>query len=155
MFVDSCLAQAIKDTSSSEDPMDEDNNDSDETNSESSDDEIPIPDSYYTSTQNLNPHVHSLNSNSNDSNEGPVNNTHQRILGLDSNHAQQLLLAPPDNEEDDDCGPVKLGPIMNEVRLVAKKGQSGHSYPSPCELNVPHSADMSISHVAYHTQVED
>lgn len=26
------------------------------------------------------------------------------------------------NEEDDDCGPVERGPLMNEVRLVARKG---------------------------------
>ena len=30
---------------------------------------------------------------------------------------------PPDGEEGDDHGPVESGPLMNEVRLVSKKGQ--------------------------------
>ena len=29
----------------------------------------------------------------------------------------------PNDEEDDDCGPVGSGPLMNEVRLVARKGK--------------------------------
>ena len=125
MLVDSCLVQAINDASSSEGSMDGDDGDSDETNSESSDDEIPIPDSYYTGIQNPNPHILNLD---NDSNEEPAN-IYEHVLRLDSDHSQRPSQAPLDHEEDEDCGPVESGPLMNEVRLVARKGQSGCPHP--------------------------
>ena len=58
----------------------------------------------------------------NDTNEEPVNDTTEHILSLDDDSSQQPLVAPPDHVEDDDCGPVESGPLMNEVRLVARKG---------------------------------
>ena len=69
------------------------------------------------------------NNNNNDPSDAP-NNTHEelvddtteRVLSLDDNSSQQPLAAPPDYMEDDDCGPVESGPLMNEVRLVARKG---------------------------------
>lgn len=116
MLADSCLVHAIKDTLGNENPMDEDSTDSDETESESSDDEIPIPDLNYTST----PYMHSFDDAPNDANEESVDDTH--ILSLDEDSSQQPFAAPPDHEDDDDCGPVESGPLMNEVRLVARKG---------------------------------
>ena len=61
-------------------------------------------------------------SNSETSNEGyddriqtsPSNNT-----GVEDPNTNEV--APP-TEEDNDCGPVESGPLMNEVRLIARKG---------------------------------
>ena len=110
MLEDLCLIQAIKDLLGNipSDLMDEDANNSDETNSESSDDEI-LPN--YTHMPGL---------------KGLVDNVDCHIMDQDDDHPhspQQPLPAPPDDEEDDDYGPVESGPLMNEVRLVGRKGQ--------------------------------
>ena len=120
MLADSCLVQAIKDAFSdtghgSDNSMDEDASDSDETDSESSDDEIPIPNPNPAGAQDLNnTHVHNLDdTDSNTDEELPTRpNTNEELPTC------------PNHEEDDDCGPVESGPLMNEVRLMSRKGWS-------------------------------
>ena len=41
----------------------------------------------------------------------------------DIDNDQLPSLTPLDNDEEDDCGPVESGPLMNEVRLMSKKGK--------------------------------
>lgn len=133
MLEGSCLAQAIKDTLATEDSMDEDAGDSDETSSESStndtetqaddtDDstESPVDD---TDDDTGNPvddgddDTGNPVDNNDDASDYSVNDT--GVTGERSANDNQAT--PPDNG-DDDCGPVETGPLMNEVRLVARKG---------------------------------
>ena len=124
MLRDSCLVQAVEDTLGNERPLDEVASDSDETSSEDSDGETPIPGSDYGSSQNSDFHIYGLDDSPNNTGKELVDDTNERVLSLDSDYSQQPLAAPPDHEEDDDCGPVESRPLMNEVRLVARKGQS-------------------------------
>ena len=122
MLADSCLLQAIKtalDTISCDDG-DEDtteNTDS-ETDSDASSGILDF-DTDHTS-------VHALDtaaSNSHGSGPDPDDiNTH--IPDTDSHpHTPNPPLPTPLDNEDDDCGPVESGPLMNEVRFSGKKGQ--------------------------------
>jgi hypothetical protein len=102
MLADSCLIQALKDTLSNtthspSDSMDEDTSNP-ETESETSDDGIPIP----------NPH--------NDKDTGDEQ-------PLDDDTSQRVPPVLPTDEDDDDCGPVESGPLMNEVHLIGRKGK--------------------------------
>ena len=48
------------------------------------------------------------------------------VSDVDDGHPptpRQRSPVPPDDDEGDDHGPVESGPLMNEVRLVSKKGQ--------------------------------
>ena len=98
MLVGPCLIQAIKDViDDNGDSVDDTTSDSD-TNSDTSDEnEFACS---FDGTHDLN------NSNTDTSNGHPP---------------PQMLLG--DEIEDNDCGPVKSGPLMNEVRLVSRKGQ--------------------------------
>ena len=117
MLTDSCLVQAIKDTLidmaySSDDPMDED------TDSEISDEETRTSNSSLTGAQDYNTRTHS-----------PSGADEHTTPGVDDSRPctpQQLSPTPPTDEEDDDCGPVESDPLMNEVRLVGRKGKCLH-----------------------------
>jgi len=120
MLEDSCLVQAIKDAFSntahdSGDPMDEDASNPDETDSETSDDEIQIPSSGRANIQDFsNTRTHGLD----DVDE------HTPSADNDYPHTpREPSPTLPIDEEDDDHGPVESGPLMNEVRLVGRKGQ--------------------------------
>jgi hypothetical protein len=137
MLVDSCLVQAIKDISSTtahdiEDPMDEDASNSDESDSDILD-EIRIFNSSHTNTLDLNcatPEfddisTRSLNDTDDDADAGALDDPGARVINASDGHPhtpRQHSPAPPDNEEDDDHGPVESGPLMNEVRLASRKG---------------------------------
>jgi hypothetical protein len=126
MLVDSCFIQAIKDTFG-EDPMDEDVSDDDEADS---DDEIRAThartqDFGYTRTHGPN----DIDTPTHEPNDidtpthGP-DDVDTRTHNLDDiNPPRQPSPTLPDDDGDDDCGPVESGPLMNEVRLVGRKGQ--------------------------------
>lgn len=147
MLTDSCLIQAIKDIFSNtvrggEDPMDKD----DETDSETSDDEVQILGSDCT-------HIRSLR----DIDEEAVDNIDDHILDSDNDdlHTSHQPTPTPANNEDDednDCGPVESGPLMNKVRLTGKRGQKllpqvtqklKHCLQYPHE-NTPHHSMHSV-----------
>lgn len=130
MLADSCLIQLIKDAFKtllrSKDSMDEDPSNSDETDSESSDDDIQVPG---TSAQDFgDAHTHGLD-NINARSPDDVNN--EETINIDEDAGseyphtpRQSSPTPRDDEGDDDCGPVESGPLMNEVRLIGRKGQN-------------------------------
>jgi hypothetical protein len=139
MLADSCLIQAIRDISSvtagdNEDPMDEDAYNSDETDN-STPDEIDVLD--HGRPRN-NPSRHTLNDTDtpppddtdapppddtdapppNDTDTPPLDNPDARTHDSD-----RSSLAPPNDEDEDDHGPVESGPLMNEVRLACKRSK--------------------------------
>ena len=146
MLVDSCLIQAIKDTFSgdSEDLMDEDM-DSDESDDPTADEinaldhnrpldnEDPLP------LENREPYTPSVNNNRanrvDNNHANRVDNNHTNDDRVDNNHTNNdrtnINYSPsnqdpptlPNDEDDEDCGPVESGPLMNEVRLACKKGR--------------------------------
>jgi len=114
MLAESCLVQAIRDTFSGEDVMDEDTDDSDESDDPTSD-EIDVLD-HDRPLDDMDTHtLHNANTHA----PGPIDNDH-----TDNNHPHpnQDSSTLPNDEEDDDHGPVESGPLMNEVRLASKKG---------------------------------
>jgi len=123
MLVDTCLLQVITATFANlfcgEDSMDEDVSDldEDETDSEDSDDEFRILPSYQLIT------AHTLdpgNINTSIPND-TYEDTDERTVDPDDDHREPLPTLPID-DEDNDYGPVESGPLMNEVRLVGRKG---------------------------------
>ena len=126
MLADSCLVQAIMAYSDEDSMQHEDASDSDKTDSEDSDDKIQISGLNYTSTQNsYDTHMRSLTNP--DDPDDPDDTSEESVTDPDDDHphtSQQPSPAPPNNEEDDDHGPVESGPLMNEVCLVGRKGQS-------------------------------
>jgi len=121
MMEDSCLVQAIKEAFANlihddDDPMDP--SDSDETDSEVSDDGFqilpsrPFNDAHIRSPSNVDASIP----------DSAYEDTNEHTANLDDDHPQPLPTFPND-EEDDDHGPVESGPLMNEVRLVGRKGQ--------------------------------
>ena len=126
MLTDSCLVQAFRDTFS-EDRMDEDTDDSDESDDPTSD-EIDVLDHSLddADTQTLgNTSTHPPGIDDNHLGDSPIDNNHP--------HPDQDSSTQPNDEEDDDHGPVESGPLMNEVRLASKKGQVF----SPCGSRKP------------------
>ena len=140
MLMDSCLVQAIKDAFG-DDPIDEDASDS-ETDSGSSDGETEVFSPQYAagtwdfgntgarshghadthSPDDTNTHI------PDDTNDGPADDIDEHALNGNHPHVSRQPSPAPLNDgdlEDDDCGPVESGPLMNEVRLVGRKGQSG------------------------------
>ena len=122
MLVDSCLLQAIKaafiNLARDEDPMDEDISDSDETDSEDSDDEFQaFPSRNFNTAHTLD--FSDINTSIPDSTD---EDTDEYAVDPDDDRHQPLPTFPID-DEDDDHGPVESGPLMNEVRLVGRKGQ--------------------------------
>ena len=112
MLVDSCLIQAVKDIIvDNEDSTDDTTGDSDSESDISSEAEF-----------------HHSHINNSDCTRDPNGNT-------DTSYEQlQTLCLPPQmlsasQAEDNDCGPVESGPLMNEVRLVSRKGQSPYLMP--------------------------
>ena len=118
MLYDSCLVQAIKATCSddSENPMDEDT--SNETDSDISDDEIRITGSNYTGAQDFrDTHTYDLND---------INNINASTLDNaddEDNNYPHTPRQPSPTPDEEDCGPVESGPLMNAVRLVGRRGQ--------------------------------
>jgi hypothetical protein len=53
------------------------------------------------------------------------------------------------DEDDEDCGPVESGPLMNEVRLVGTRGQSVLSCVVPrCLIHSQHPRGNTLHHSA-------
>lgn len=108
MLMNSCLVQAIKDAFSNMSPSDEDTSDP-KTDTETSDNEIQT---HLTGAQ--------------ETHGGPSNTNKEIIDETDINlphtppHSSPQ---PPTDDEDDDCGPVESGPLMNEVHLMGRKGK--------------------------------
>lgn len=157
MLADSCLVHAIRDAFSreSEDLMDEDADESDgsESDHNPASDEIDALD-------------HDHPPNNADSN--PLDNVGARILDDTNTGAANTYDPNPDNdhldddnpnplnqdtstsfndEEDDDHGPVESGPLMNEVRLVNRKGQKLPHAPIH-GLNIVYSTHTRVSDIA-------
>ena len=119
----------------SEDLMDEDKSDSDESDNDISD----IFNTNPADTQDLNniafefdneasPHglTNTDTSIPNNSDTGTLNNTNTQISDIDIDHPhppRHHSPTPPNDDDDDDDGLVELGPLMNEVRLVSRKGE--------------------------------
>jgi len=99
--------------------MDEDTDDSDESDDPTSDEinvlnhDRPLDDMDTHTLHNTNTHA-----------PGPIDNDHADDNPPDNNHPHpnQDSSTLPNDEEDDDHGPVESGPLMNEVRLASKKG---------------------------------
>jgi len=124
MLMDSCLVQAFRTSvvvEDDEDAVDEDPSDSDETDTS---DEIyvsnpnrptpPVPD-------NIGEYA------PDDMGMRIPSNIGEPTPGVDDDNPHlpnRDPPAPPNDEEDDDHGPVESGPLMNEVRLACKKGQT-------------------------------
>ena len=139
MLVDSCLIQAIKDIiGDNGGPTDDGTGDSDSDGDTSSEAEFP------RSQINHFDYTPDPNGNTDTSNE----------------HLQTLCPPPQtlsaSQAEDNDCGPVESGPLMNEVRLVSRKGQSLHLVPPHIQfLILFHSTHSTISHDTHCTRFED
>ena len=123
MLVDSCLVHALKNALeyNGEDPMDEDASDSDEIDSDA-----PNDSSDETHGGTYGPTDTDTPNNANTPDDTDTN-TNTLNADLDTSDADNDRLrthspTPPDDMEDDDHGPVESGPLMNEVRLVSKKG---------------------------------
>ena len=122
MLADTCLIQALNDISN--DLMDEDAGNSDDSDGELSDEMIneneEMTGNGDETTNNIDEEA------TNDVNEETTGNNNEEMTEDAENPPyihRQLSPAPPD-EEDDDYGPVESGPLMNEVRLIGRKGQS-------------------------------
>ena len=141
MLADSCLIQAIR-NAFSEDISDKEVYDSDETDSDAPDKIHTLdPDRPNTHLPN-NTDTRTLDNDNTDvsaldnMNPRSLDNANTRALDNTSRHSlddfdddhhhprNQDSHTPPDNEEDDNHGPIELGPLMNEVRLGCKKGQA-------------------------------
>ena len=72
----------------------------------------------------------------------------------DTNDNRSPSPTPLNNDEEDDCGPVESGPLMNEVRFVSKKGKKP-SYECCIDSNIIHSTYTRISHLARRPRSED
>ena len=121
MLSDSCLIHAIKNAveRNGEDPMDEDASDSDETDSDISDDAFD-PDRASTHG----PVDAETNADADTPNTAnPLDDADPHTLNAENNHYRVRTPTPPNDAEDNDHGPVESGPLMNEVRLMSKKGQ--------------------------------
>ena len=151
MLDDSCLIQAIKlalRDHEDEDAMDDAESDAEESKSETS--EIWATNENFTS----NPHVlhrfetsdasydysnnsrdasYNYSNNSHDDNSGGSNDdddnrdSDNHDNGSDDNNGGGSGYS--DEDDEDECGPVDSGPLMNEVRLMSRKGMycSSHS----------------------------
>ena len=126
MLVDSCLVQAIEEAFAKlipdEDPMDE-SSDSDGTDSEFSDVEFQTPPSHHSNI----PYARRSGNINTSIPDGTYEDADDHTMDLDDD-APQPLPTLPNDEEDDDCGPVESGPLMNEVRLVGRKGMKLRTY---------------------------
>ena len=142
MLTDSCIIHAIRNMSSivdydSEDPMDEDESDSDESDNDISDvfnanpaDIQDLNNITFEFDNEANPHglTNTNTSIPNSSDVGTLNDTNTQISDIDNDHPhtpRHRSPTPPNenDDDDDDHGPVESGPLMNEVRLVSKKGE--------------------------------
>jgi hypothetical protein len=150
MLVDSCLIHALRNSlmdCNHKDPMDEDASNSDETDSGNSDDVYSFH-TNYADTHNL----HNTTTEFNDANTHSLANTRASTPnpGVDApddtdtstpDGDDDYSRALPNDDEDNDHGPVESGPLMNEVRLMSKKGQK--SLPSDS-----HALHILISFIA-------
>ena len=114
MLEDSCLVQAISNALNDADENPMDVNSSDETSSESSDDEVQIFNSDSTGADDFNTRIGGL---SDIGTSIPDNTSQEPANNIGDNAVPSGII------EDNDCRPVKSGPLMNEVRLVARKGE--------------------------------
>ena len=152
MLANSCLLQAIDAAAmecDSEDSVDEAGSDADDGDSDTNDGDSDTNDETWpfnanptniqdpgAVTPNLNnPGIRTLETN--DSEAGTLDDTNmhvshtnadERVSYTDDDHPPTPHPPPPitfDNDvdvDDDECGPVESGPLMNEVRLMCKKG---------------------------------
>ena len=108
MLVGSCFVEVIKNVfdAADHDPMDEDVSDSDETESDSDETDSDLDET-------------------NSDLDKTDSNVSTHVFDTGDNHPDTPCPpspAPPNNI-DNDCGPVESGPLMNEVRLLSKKGK--------------------------------
>ena len=136
MLMDSCLIHAIRSAFGvtdydDEDSMDEDTSDSDETddgifdtfNANCAQDHSGATSKF----SNNGTHGHT-DARMNDPDMDTLNDTGMQTPNVDNDcpptPRQHSPTPSDDDDNDNDHGPVKSGPLMNEVRLVSKKGQT-------------------------------
>ena len=134
MLTGSCLLEAVEEVvmDCGDDSTDEVEGDIDDTSSDTSD-EIWHFDTDAASIQDLsaatsnfdNPGARGLGID--DTEVGNLDNTNKHALNTDNDYPPPPHSPPPimlgeDDNDDNDCGPVESGPLMNEVRLMSKKG---------------------------------
>ena len=152
MLADSCFVQAIKEAAMDcEDDAGSDTNDTDADSSSDTSNEMWSFDTNHTGVQDLGTIDSNLNDStmrSPDTNNLEMDtlddgDTHGSSTGgdaysssangdtynssTDDGHPHtpclpSLILPVNEDDIDDDCGPVESGPIMNEVRLIGRKG---------------------------------
>ena len=115
MLTDSCLVEAIKNALSTadyddEDPMGQDTSDSDETDSDD-----------YASTRDFSTATPAFNNFETD--DAETDTPDDNDTDDDRPHTRPPSSPTLDDNEEDDCGPVESGPLMNEVRLASRKGE--------------------------------
>ena len=140
MLTDSCIIHTIRNMSSivdynSEDLMDEDKSDSDESDNDISDifntnpaDAQDLNNIAFEFDNEASPHglTNTDTSIPNNSDTGTLNNTNTQISDIDIDHPhppRHRSPTPPNDDDDHHHGLVELGPLMNEVRLVSRKGE--------------------------------
>ena len=142
MLADSCLIQAIKDAlmdhDNDGDPMDEDASDSDESDSDASS-TLSTFGAGRVDTRTI-----STTAPADDAETDTPDDTDMNAADIDNDRLPSPT--PLDDDEEDDCGPVESGPLMNEVRLVSKKGKEP-SYGCRTDSNITHSTHTKISHI--------
>jgi hypothetical protein len=109
MLTDSCLGQAIIDSLAGEETS------GSETDSQSDDVDAYILNNGFFGDDG------GFGSDVDDNDPYGFNNHHNH--GLPYDNILDVSHLPPVNEEDGECGPVESGPLMNEVRLVGRKGK--------------------------------
>lgn len=139
MLADSCLIQAIKDALTdhdNKDPMDEDVSGSESDSDTSS--TLSTFGAGHADTRNIGITI------STDDAETDTPDDTDTPADIDNDRLPSPT--PLDDDEEDDCGPVESGPLMNEVRLVSKKGKE--PLHGCCTYsNITRSAHAKISHI--------
>ena len=128
MLADSCFIEAIKNALSTmdhdEDSVDEDASDSDETDSDVFDEDFANTQDFSTITSTFdNSNTHGLKTNDTEIDTPDNADAHIFNTGDDHPSTPRLPSPVPFDDSEDDCGPIESGPLMNEVRLVSKKGK--------------------------------
>ena len=150
MLADSCLIQAIKDALTdhdNEDPMDEDANNSDESDSDTSS-TLSTFGAGHADTRNIGTTISTNDAeiDTPDDTDTPADIDDDTDIPADIDDDRPPSPTLLDDDEEDDCGPVESGPLMNEVRLVSKKGKE--PLHGCCTYsNITRSAHAKISHI--------
>jgi hypothetical protein len=155
MLADSCLIQAIKASlGTTDDDNDDDDDDPDYTNSDTesdTSDEFSDINMACASVQDPN------NTTSNSRSPALEDDETNTDAPDADDRCPPLPILPDDGIDDDECGPVESGPLMNEVRFMSKKGLCSHTerHNILTTLTLSHSTNTKLSYIAHFTRFED